>query len=1357
MFDNLIESINAQLPLTDESKELIKAVAKTPNLSYPGIDQKTQSSNTDKNRLPTQELDKASLLRLIRTSFLCSPDNKNYAECKLIKDSIIQQNHLQKILSQLSDFQFIVGVETLIALQAHNSEAVLSDESYQTELVKTANSAPKHLRPLYGFALLQLLGFRQLYKNPTNRVKKLPKIAQEALTRKIYSPILFASFLDAQESENTLKILKQFDVFAIILNKWIEPMTKILLEEVKRICIKELFYLISRFLRLYYSKSILSQSIQTFSSRILPLMSRIVLHYPKLFNKFLDDCNIFANKNLTENRFPSVLHFLSCSCNSKQNALTVLKKLTNSQNRSEPLMKQFFDCLKEAHDELVVENVSSSSKSALFLLKSLFKYLSNNLKEKLVMMFNGSEIDTPAESLSSFLWDFMDNSELAPSAAKCLFHLSSLYPDSVSRYFDNPSTFISIEGMMEKNAKIAKSFVKIARNMVSFTFCRSNDKSKEIPKFAKFLVSDYFTSSIFKKFERRSKRWSTLTSILELALDIVYCDLDFCEELPNNENFVRGLISIVHQTASILSEPPTVIIESDSVRIDSDNLRYIIQFDSIAMTLMIRLITCNLMNLNSKLSFMCTSFFSDNFSDASSLFTTFVSFLQLTHPLSPQLRVHAVKMLDLMCEIASRIPGTNVDSFYPHESQRVLKGLISTNLFKSNCIDQVITQIDFIAHTLSSQLPFAYSFVHHLGSSFVFAATSYLEDIAKKFPDWLLSLSRLLSMMFQKLSLGSEVIMQITSKQAFWSSLWNIIKLDLPSNDNNQDTCNLIAAKSELLNVAILNNQPIQKEVIDILFNQIQTILPKKFEPIFIDFKIDMKRFIMVELHRIYGKDFYLDTELLRRYLVDKENIVAKAKSLNESWSIIHACTQLLSTIVNLLRTTSNESLIPPVKDSLKLLINVLRNDIYYDSSTEVFFNFVDVCLSNIDSPINNISSNLLRGITYYLNKRPLESTFSIIARFLAPSEIEESEELIQMLDPCIKFSLENYATCSSSALKCASEIALKLSDNDNWIVKSPISVNCFFTLLPTPLGCSVVDFMTLVLMNNANASTLESSGFFEKFMTIGICESDSKSPIWPHIFEMMSAIPNVSQVPYWFVTTHISKIAYFFNPLTTTISSSELLLKSDNLMLYKTQLSIMKLLAKIAPNLLNFANAEDPVQYRMLLEIVSEKLRKSLLFLKESSQLNVSKGGNNLYDVDSYNEKTCNLLILHYCLLFFNCLFEFPKGDPPIILISSASSNPILDLMDKVADTLKEILANDAGIFNDVCIEAFEYALRIYTAKMFVSATLENGRKQIMETKNSLLRSIESVRKSIKDFNIKAQESFELLDAVNDFITNTI
>ena len=123
--------------------------------------------------------------------------------------------------------------------------------------------------------------------------------------------------------------------------------------------------------------------------------------------------------------------------------------------------------------------------------------------------------------------------------------------------------------------------------------------------------------------------------------------------------------------------------------------------------------------------------------------------------------------------------------------------------------------------------------------------------------------------------------------------------------------------------------------------------------------------------------------------------------------------------------------------------------------------------------------------------------------------------------------------------------------------------------------------------------------------------------------------------------------------------------------------------------------------------------------------------------------------------MIFFNGILEFPDGDIPIDMNESNSSNPVLDLMDKAADTLKDILANDAGIFNDVCIESFEYALRIYIAKLFKTYAEEGGRKQIKETKNSMLRSINSVMASINKFQLDENDSFQLLDAANNYITS--
>ncbi|OHT02837.1 hypothetical protein TRFO_29906 [Tritrichomonas foetus] len=1337
MFDNLIEILNSQLPLSDESSKQLNSVQQTPNLSYFGSNSTATISSQDsdeKSRLPTQELDKASLLRLLRTASLCPPSNIHYEKCKNLVSSINTSNSLTKILSQFSDFKFIVVAETLISIHTHDL-AAMKEPSYATNLVKAANSSPKYIRPLFCVAILQLLGFKDIYEHKSDTIKTLPETARNVLSKKIFSPILLASFLKPDESSTVTQILKQFDVFDIILNKWIRPAKKILDQDVMKICLNEIFYFLLYFLRLFI-KSLMSQSPVVIANRILPLMGEIVHHSPKTFEEFLHECNIFASKQLTDTRFSALLRFLSFSCNSKKNSLIILNQLTNCRNRNEPLIKQFFTSLKEAHDEIVSQKVSECASSALFSLKRMIKYLPEEQKSQLINMFCGSDIDPPEVSLVSFLWDFMQNSEMAPDASRTLKHLTPLYPEVVMRLFSDSSIYPQIGRMMEQSSTIASSFVKIARTLTSFSFCRLT-KYREIPPFAKFLVVDYFSDSIFKKFERRSKRWSTLMLILEIALDISYCDLKFCSEIQNNQNISRSLVSIVRQTADIIETPPTIINESENVRFDSDKIRIIIQFDCTALTFMIRLLSYNLLN-EKQLSYLATSFFSYN-SDASSLFTTFVSFLELTHPLTSQLRYFAVQMIDIMCEIAGRMPNISVDSFYPRESQSILIESVRTNLFKSDDVTQTINELDFISHALSSQLSFAYSFVRHLGSSFVAAASKKLRQIANEFPDLLLSLSRLLSMMFQKLSHDSKAITQITTQQDFWKSIFDIID----QKPTEEDVCNLMAAKAELLNVAILDGQQIKPEFIRSLMKQVNDVLPKKFEPLLMNYKLDITRFINCKLHRTYGNDYLIDLDLLQRYLVNDNKVIDTARRLNNQFSLIDSCTQILSSIASLLHFSSDESLIPSVEEALTLIVFVLNNDIYPDSTADIAFEILDICLSNKNIPINSLKKEFLRGLTFYINKRPLESSFKIIARLLSVSDINNSEELCLMIEPCIKYALNHHDSINS--ILCASEIALKLSNTDNWISYVPICANCFFTLLNTPLGNYIVEFMTIICMNAANALTLEENGFFEQFVLIE-CNGDAKSPLWPKLFNLMTSLPLTLKVSYKFITTHFSKIVYFFD--------SSALENMKPIQLYKVQVAITDLLLHVAPNIQQFSE-EDPTQFDMIIELISSKMKASLLFLRESPHLKLA---GHLYDRDSYNEKTCNLIILRNCLLFVNKLFDFPFGKPHISSNDSHLAFPVIDLMEKMSDGLQAIISADAKEFSGICLQSFELTIRLFIGRAIATAGTEKGLKQIKDVKDSLNRSINSVQQSIRKFNIPdSQETIKFLDGLNKYLCSLI
>ena len=1356
MFNNLIEAITAQLPLSEEFEQLLEKVSSKPNLSYFEQNQTSKSDENDgKSRLPVEEMNKASLLRLLSTAARCPETNIHYEKCKNLISMANTSRSLPLILEQYDSFKFIVVAETIVALQTKDFAAI-KDPEYQTNLVKAACSSPKYIRPIFCVALLQLIGFYNVYnakKIGTVKVRPLPETAKKLLTKKIFSPILLGSFLDSDSSAIVTKILKQFDVFDIVLNKWIRPSKKLLQKDMMNVVRKEVFYFLACFLRLYLH-SLMNQSPTTIVTRILPLMSEIVDYDKSSLKPLLKECNIFNSKTITDMKFFATLHFAASACNSEKNTLMILDIFTGCKNRSEPLLKNFFDALNDAHSEIISQKVDEYAISSLNLLKGFIKYLKGDYIEQIINLFNGSDIDDPMQSLVSFLWDFLTNNELAVPSSKVLKYITRLYPEIVLNYFNDPSEFRNIEIMMENNPSVGLSFIRIARDLVSFSFCHGKTE-REIPQFAKYLVTDYLPNSFFKKFDTRSKRWAMLISILEIALDISYCDLKFCSSIQNDQSVSRCLISIVRQTAGIIETPPQIIHESENVRLDSDKLRIIIQFDLIALTLMIRLLSYNLLN-EKELSYLATSFFSNN-SEASSLFSTFISFLQLTHPLTSQLRYYAIQMIDIMCEIANRIPNISVDSFYPRESQSVLIESVKTNLFKSTDLTQTINELDFISHTLSSQLSFSYSFVRRLGSSFVAAATVSLENIASQFPSLFLSLSRLLSKMFQKLSLSSKAITKLTDNQSFSSSILAILEKKYKFDDNT-DYYTILASKAELLNILILNGNDISKDLIDKLLSEVIQVLPRNFESLNIKFKLDMKRFINAKLHCNYGEKFYINIDLLERYLVNNSEralIISKAKEANIALSCIDACTQILSSIISFINFASNEKLIPSFDIVCKLIEPILKSDIYPDSTSDLVFQLLDMHISVQYQPISSLGSSFIYGITNFMRNRPLPSIFTISGKLISIYKKDQDVENIKdlelafywMFKTCIHYSHNHLS--SDCALKCSCEIALKLVDKDNWITYIPINIDAligyFFEFLNSPIGPTAIDLMTIILLNSKNALTFEQKGFFEKFILID-CNGNANSPLWPRIFYMMSSISISSNIAFNFLSTHLNKIVFFMNQIAReTIKPIHL---------YRIQAAITSLLAAMAPNLKQFAQ-ENPAQFDMIIEINSTKIRESLMFLRESPHLKLD---GELYTPDSYNEKTCNLIILRNCLLFVNQLLDFPNGNPLILFNDTHITFPILDLMDKVAESLQALLSKDAKEFTKVCLQSFEFALRIFLQNWTSAIKNPSIRAQIIENRNSVLRSINSVQSSIKKFMIQDTEnSIELFDAISSYLCSIL
>lgn len=1308
--ENLAASLLANVSLSDEA--LFNTIKGTPDLSYVKQPAKTSEEETDESVAHREIVEKASFLHVLEAVAVChkDPKNRHEAACKAFLSQMNTQNSLKKLLTQFKEYKFIVVPETLLLLQTYDF-AVMADDSYITEVVQTALSAPDYLSVLFCFVILQLLKVRKAYEAGTE-VSKLPASISALLETELLSPILLASHLNSSDAAIVTKILYKFDVFDIIANRWIPAIQRVFGKAAQKVCYDECHYFVCMFLRLYHRSTSMMPMI--LSQRLLPVMSIAVRKSPGNFEQMINEYNVFSLKAMMdEKRFPYLIWFAGCACGSRKNAEEVLLHMT-SKYAPEPLLKLYFGVLRQSLSSVVSDSVPDTVKWAMYLLKRLCKHLSANKLAKLIDCFDSNH---PIAAFGNFLWNFLDNKELGRYAAQCLQHVAVYYPREICEVL-SAWDFSVIAKYMKMSSQVATAFAKIARILLT-NYYILNSQFAVLPSFVSFIVKTYFSEAMFQKYERRSKRWKTMFALLETGYDMCLFDKTFCSEVQNDPNFGRALIAIVQQTVSIIEKPPHETKENEFVRLDSDKPEAIIRFDCLAIALMSYLVEYNLTH-EKTLSTLSTSFFAKN-SDTSMLFSTLMSFLELTHPLTASIREAALKLLAVLCEVAKRMKNVNVDAFYPRQKQAILTEYVRANLMRGKDVNQMITALDFMANTFVTQTTFSYAFLRKLD-------TQKLTDISADCPRKLLALSKLLSRIFSRQSRNSKLLEEITSKPNFWSSVGDMIRKE------TDDLC-VIASKAYLLHCWILGEQQIKEDMVRGIVAQILKVFPAARDPVILDFDIDLNKFLAVQIYPEYGPMFYIDYELVRRYLVDTEqtDLIEQIQRVNNDLSMIDACTQLISALLLLLKSANGIRV--PVASISQIMSVALSNDLLPDSTAKRIFELLDFALET-EAGDFVVAKSDIQALSYFVEQRPSDYSFKIIGKFVAASQVNANlGELLEFIEFTTKFGIENI---SKNAICCASEVALKLAKYDGWIEHAPIVCSSFSKLIETDIGVDVVDLFSVIAWNEVNASWLEMNGFFSLLDRLP-CDDKCTSDLWPHLFKFLTALPKHSRVPSTFLGNHFARICFFMTP----DAESEMGASKA----FKTQLAITDLLAHIALYSSEFWE-ENPAILEGIQERVYGKMEHSLKYLRENAYVEFE---GTLGCIDTYSDKLCNLCMLRNCLLFMNIRCDFPLGDFGKIVSESHTTHPLEEAMEKIMDLLHHALKGTDQVYAPVIIQTFELALRIFTGAIY-----KLGSDQMRENRDSVLRSIRNLTTAISKTGYSDIDSTqEFCDVVSAFLGN--
>ena len=665
MFENLISIITEGISLSEGDKTLLSSVEKTPSLEYFKVNNDFSNllSFHEQSKRDVQ-FDKVSLVRLIQ-SILLGSFNANHPHFKLCQSFLSNSssyNIFKHLISDFNEFPHVIIIDTLVLLCKFNIN-YLSDEENLFSIMNIINNHHNdEYLCLFCALLLFWVRLDLVYDNSSTIPRSFPNKIIEQFDNSLYSPLVLSRYLSIDGSQYITKCLKSYDVFSILKDKWLLFIDKYFCKPSIIYCSEQIFYILCIFLNLYQK----SLSSKLLDQRIIPLASCLLKYDSNQFLRFIKVFNIYGQRpNICS--FCSILSISSKSCSNSHNCDYIFRQFLNVDGRNESLLRQFFNQLKNSLSEIVCPEVSDISVYSFSLLKKFCKYLSFNNFERFLECFSSFFEESYGQRdkficFTSFLYEFISNKYFSNLSLECMKSSSRFYPGELEEFFNNfivsdSPDYSHLKQILDLDSRNIYTFSSICVNILSYHFNYSFDNGSSI-QFCLFFVRDYFPISVFKRYDSEKHRWKSLRFLIECAQDLCYCDHRQISVLENDIDFTRSLISIILSSCSIFESKRSYQSDSPFNRFDEDHLKLVYEFVSVCLFFLEYLISYNLTK-ESNLSRLNLTFFEEN----SSFFSVLVSLLELTHPLSSILREYSLRIIDLMCSIASRQFHISVDAF----------------------------------------------------------------------------------------------------------------------------------------------------------------------------------------------------------------------------------------------------------------------------------------------------------------------------------------------------------------------------------------------------------------------------------------------------------------------------------------------------------------------------------------------------------------------------------------------------------------------------------------------------------------------------------------------------------------------
>ncbi|OHT06124.1 hypothetical protein TRFO_25991 [Tritrichomonas foetus] len=1223
---------------------------------------------------------------------------------------------------------------------------------------------------------------------------------------------------NVENREEVIEIIKKipvsFDIFDIILQKWLIPAYNSLSETSYQIFNHSVFYSIFYFL--IVCKSISEESAKT---RIVPLLAFILNNQSQ--NDIIGDLFIQTFlQNSTSKHYnifrPFHIPLSAYAIKKSSTAQTIYHFMSYHP--------QFYQNLQNCLIDTVSTAPLSPDREIIYfgtmkLLYKFCKYLDSNDFDDLTAKFFSiraigisseiPEMNSNFIAFICFISDFLWNPKYNNYAAKIIEKLTQKNPIEMLSFFSNLfenhfSDVVKIIDNSSNDCKVVISFLKAAHNFTTYYF-KYKSPIKEIPKFVQYFVLEYFPLMIYRKFSTTKGKWKIFSLLVRITSDLILYNYSFLEAVHESNNFISSLVMLITNTAQLILSSfyePDIEKEKDSTDFitnhEYSDIEYQLRFMLGALKLLQDLISIHF-TYDGKPTHLYHELFNDKWT--SELISSLAKFLTLSDKNEQydsylaKIGGYAFNLIELMCSVAYKIGNTSFEAYYPEECQDIFNRFVESNLNETKSVSNTIRILNFVSSIIETQQTFAYSFIRQTCLAFI--ATTLVKfnpDTA----DWRFyaSVSNLIaklfinlnsnSIVFQKLIFPEKIVVekqvdvfsstpqeQKASTVQGLSPAWTKIINFVFTEDANKNEALKIATKARFLKAIIC------------LFMSIEITLPKEqiktqfFPQIFNLFShdnekpsfkipdIDFSKFrttIDNNFDNSLEKGmFYVDAELLYCYLseqtkereINVNKLIGFITRLSESLYDINYETELASSALAFIKMiilieTGLHDTIPPPND--QQLIRFLINSL---DNNRMPKSSVDVVFTIYEQIL---LSNPEVG---EFDPQKLNEFFESANKYLTDSPNTLVFQVITEILQSIQNAEEFCAVLMKLFYNSLKYMELNQDENAaNCAIEIAYSIYNEHTLFIDGGDVTFVSFTKQLMSTKLAVHVLKIARILcnDEFNAMRL----DKAGFFDFLLNDEFNTNIKRDTPVWFNIFTIFLSLNPDSPITLKFISKNFHIISFFLtepatmenepLLSKTQEAITDLIVHISPTITKNIKVETPSTYQALIELIYIELKTSYSCVHDKTHEKLS----NIYSRELHNSRSSNMLILHNCLLILNNLIEFPFGKLPKGFLNNDSSQTMMDLLANIMSDITPIISEADQDFRIIIVRSIEMATRIFCAlssSQCVEEQNSNDKDKTQHIRDCHIKVINTLKELLQEMKGNNEFILKMLDVLHSRI----